>query len=286
MPELPEVETIRRDIAHAFTGKRIRRLVVRKPSLLKGSRADFRRALKSAQVVRVARRAKHLIVELSTGYAIIIHLKMTGQLVMRALSGKLTVGGHPITGVSSVPNRFTYVTLEFTNGWKLYFNDVRRFGYWRVIRQVELAQALSHLGPEPLSKSFTPLVFKQALARRKRTSIKAAILDQTIIAGIGNIYADEVLYAARIKPSRRTSQLKQVEVVSLYRAIRAVLRRAVAARGTSFNTYVDGLGREGTYWEKRLAYGRAGEGCKRCGSLFKKTVVAQRGTTYCPSCQR
>lgn len=286
MPELPEVETIRRDLAHVLPGLRVKRVVVRKPKLVQGSRADFTRAFKRARVIGVERRAKQLILLLSTGYAVLVHLKMTGQLVWKAKQGKLTVGGHPIVGVHDVPNKFTYITLELSDGSALYFNDVRQFGYWRAVPIRELEKHHAHLGPEPLTKDFTLAGLRAALVRRKRTSIKAALLDQTVVAGIGNIYADDSLFAARIKPAKKVAQLTQVEIAILYGSIRKVLAKAVKARGTSFNSYRDGLGRKGTYWEHRLAYGRAGEPCPRCATLFKKTVVAQRGTTYCPKCQR
>jgi formamidopyrimidine-DNA glycosylase len=286
MPELPEVETIRADLARLLPGLRVKKVTVRKPKLLQSSRAEFDAALKRARILRVARRAKQLIIKLSTNYALLIHLKMSGQLVWRSPRGELTVGGHPIQNVTNVPNRYTYITLDFTNGSALYFNDVRQFGYWRTVPIADLAKHLAHLGPEPLSRYFTLSRFRRALAQRRRTSIKAALLDQTIVAGIGNIYADESLYVARLKPSRQVGSLKIAEVTALFRALRRVLKRAVAARGTSMNTYVDGLGRTGTYWEKRLAYGRAGEACPRCGTLFKRIVVAQRGTTYCPNCQK
>ncbi len=286
MPELPEVETIRRDLARVLPGLRVRSVSVRKPKLIQGSRSVFNTALKSARVRRVERRAKQLVLVLSTGYAVLVHLKMTGQLVWRSRAGRLTVGGHPIAGVHGVPNRFTYVTVEFANGSALYFNDVRQFGYWKAVPLTELAKHHAHLGPEPLTEDFTLAVFRAALARRKRTSVKAALLDQTVVAGVGNIYADESLFAARIKPSRRVARLTQAQIATLYRSIRKVLAAAIRARGTSFNSYRDGLGRKGTYWEKRLAYGRAGEPCRRCGSTLKRTVVAQRGTTYCVRCQK
>ncbi|MDP3986095.1 MAG: bifunctional DNA-formamidopyrimidine glycosylase/DNA-(apurinic or apyrimidinic site) lyase [Candidatus Veblenbacteria bacterium] len=285
MPELPEVETIRRDLTKHVVGKLVQRVEVRKAKLIQGSRAVFRRALIGARITRVSRRAKQLILELSSGYVALVHLKMTGQLVWRSRGGMLTVGGHPIISVNTVPNKFTYVTLRFSDGSALFFNDVRQFGYWRAVPLAELAVVHAHLGPEPLSSAFTPQVFWAALQRRGRTTIKAALLDQSVVAGIGNIYADESLYVARLRPSRRVASLRTVETAALFRAICSVLRKAVAARGTSFNSYVDGLGRQGTYWERRLVYGRTGEACRRCGTLFKRTVVAGRGSHWCAHCQ-
>lgn len=286
MPELPEVETIRRDLDAALKGQRVIRFSVRRPKLLKSPRSAFARYLVGARVTKVSRRAKQLVLELSSGYVLLIHLKMTGQLVWRSPQGKLRVGGHPIAGVSGVPNRFTYITLSFKGGGALYFNDVRQFGYFKLVPQRELQQTFAKLGPEPLQREFTLEVFAATLKRRKRTSIKAALLDQSVVAGIGNIYADESLFMSKLKPSRKVAALRKAEVAKLHQSIRYVLTRAVKARGTSFNSYVDGLGRAGTYWAKRLVYGRAGLPCKSCGVLLKKTVVAGRGTTWCASCQR
>lgn len=287
MPELPEVETIRRDLARVLRGRTVRAFQVRKPKLLRGASAQlFRRRVVGARILAVARRAKQLVLTLSSGYTLLVHLKMTGQLVLASPARALKVGGHPIVGVHGVPNRYTYVTLRLAGGGALYFNDVRQFGYWRLVPTPELPRVFSKIGPEPLSDEFTLSRFSASLARRRRTSIKAALLDQSVVAGIGNIYADESLFAARLKPSRRVMTLRAVEVATLWRSIRQVLRRAVAARGTSFNSYVDGLGRAGTYWDKRLVYGRRGESCPRCGRTIVRTVVAGRGTHYCKHCQR
>ena len=286
MPELPEVETIRRDLSRVLVGRRVKGLLVRKVNLLKNPRALFAKQLVGATVTQVGRRAKVLCLTLSSGYVLLMHLKMTGQLVWQSPHGALKVGGHPIGGVNGVPNKFTYITLELSDRAKLYFNDVRQFGYWRLVPLVDLPQVLGHLGPEPLSPAFTIAALRGSLARRKRTSIKAALLDQTVVAGIGNIYADESLYTAKLKPSRRVGTLTKAELAKLYQAIRHVLTAAVRARGTSFNSYVDGLGRSGTYWEKRLVYGRTGQPCPRCQRPIKKTVVAGRGTHYCSFCQK
>ena len=285
MPELPEVETIRHDLARVLVGRRVTSLLVRKANLLESPRQLFRRKLVGARVTAVGRRAKLLYLKLSSGYTLLLHLKMTGQLVWQSPEGALKVGGHPISGVLGVPNRFTYITVKLSDKATLYFNDVRQFGYWKLVPTPELLSALKHFGPEPLSSTFTLEQFKTSLARRTRTSIKAALLDQTVVAGIGNIYADESLFTAKLKPSRKVVALRATEVKKLYHAIRKVLQTAVKARGTSFNSYVDGLGRSGTYWERRLVYGRKGEPCPRCKRPIQKTVVAGRGTHYCSYCQ-
>lgn len=286
MPELPEVETIRGDLHHLLRGKRVANFVVKKKNLLKSPRTLFRTKFVGATIQRVTRRAKMLCLELSSGYVAVLHLKMTGQLVYQNRQGRLVVGGHPIGGVAGVPNRYTYITVRLTDKSKLFFNDVRQFGYWRLVPRQDLPAVFAHLGPEPLSADFTVQNFQAHLSRRNRTSVKAAILDQSVVAGIGNIYADESLFVAKIRPGRRVKSLSRVEVQRLHRAIRYVLQKAVKARGTSFNSYVDGLGRSGTYWDKRLVYGRKGEPCPRCRRPILKTVVVGRGTHYCGYCQR
>lgn len=294
MPELPEVETIRHDLNPLLKNKRVTGLRVKKTRLLKNARSLFSKHLVGATIIKVERRAKILLLQLSSGYTLVIHLKMTGQLVyvlpekIRAAGkpGKIYAGGHPIGNVNGVPNKFTYIILKLSDGSNLYFNDVRMFGYWRLIKQSELEAALGHLGPEPLLKNFTLEVFEKNLKRRQKTIIKAALLDQTVVAGIGNIYADESLFAAGISPSRRVSTLTTAERKELHKSIKKVLVAAVAARGTSFNSYIDGLGRSGTYWDKRLVYGRKGEPCPRCRKILDKIIVAGRGTTYCRYCQK
>lgn len=285
MPELPEVETIRRDLQAVLKGRRVVSLRVTRPKLLRNPRPVFTKVMVGSTISKVERRAKQLVLHLSSGFVLLIHLKMTGQLVWQAKAGKMLVGGHPVSGVTGVPNRYTYITLAFDNGSHLYFNDVRQFGYWRLVPISKLADVFSPLGPEPLAREFTRESLKAALARRSRTSIKAALLDQRVVAGIGNIYADESLFLARVSPAKRVGDLSARQVTDIWTSIRAVLKKAVAARGTSFSTYRDGLGRSGTYWDKRLVYGRAGEPCVRCGSLLRRSVVAGRGTVSCRHCQ-
>jgi len=286
MPELPEVETIKRDLSNVLIGRRVSRFLVSKTRLLKSSKKLFISKLVGSKILSVDRRAKLLLLNLSSGYTVLIHLKMTGQLVYQRASGKLKVGGHPIVGVDKIPNKYTYITLSLDNKAKLFFNDVRQFGYWQIIDSKELDNKLSHFGPEPLSKNFTAEAFYKRLQSRRRTSIKAAILDQKIVSGIGNIYADESLFVARLYPGRLVGSLTSKETRALFLSIKQVLRKSINARGTSFNSYRDGLGRTGTYWEKRLVYGRTSQACPRCGKIIKKLHIAGRGTHFCPNCQK
>lgn len=292
MPELPEVETIRRDLAKHLIGKKITNFLVKEKKLLRSPLTLFKMALIGAKVKSINRRAKLLYLELSSGYYLLIHLKMTGQLVYcpsskkRSLSGELcVVGGHPMNTIKDIPNRFTYITVIFKDGGSLYFNDVRKFGYWQLVNKDELLKILNKYGPEPLRASFTLDIFKQNLKRRFHTTIKATLLDQSVVAGLGNIYVDESLFKAGLRPHRRTSSLSEAEIIKLRQVIKFILKKAVAKRGTSFNSYLDGAGRKGTYWENRLMYQRGGELCPKCGTIIKRTVVAGRGTHYCEKCQ-
>ncbi|MFA4819068.1 MAG: bifunctional DNA-formamidopyrimidine glycosylase/DNA-(apurinic or apyrimidinic site) lyase [Patescibacteria group bacterium] len=286
MPELPEVETITRDLAPVLLRKKILGLKVSKVRLLKNPQSFFQRHLVGSVITSVSRRAKMILLGLSSGYTLIIHLKMTGQLVWHGLSKPMRIGGHPITGVDKVPNRYTYITLSLPRGAKLYFNDTRTFGYWQLVKSAALKSHFHRLGPEPLQENFTAAVLAQQLKSHGRASIKAALLNQTVLAGLGNIYVDESLFAAGLKPTRLVAEVKTTEVKKLVRAIKLILLSATVARGTSFSNYRDGLGRSGTYWDKRLVYGRRGEPCRRCSRPILKTVVAGRGTHFCAKCQK
>ncbi len=285
MPELPEVETIKRDLASVLVNQRINYFKVNKPKLLRNKLIFFNHYLLGAKILSVKRRAKLLLIELSSGYYLIIHLKMTGQLVWRGRAGGVKSGGHPIVGVSKVPNKYTYITLGLLNGSKLFYNDVRQFGYWQLVNQQEIELWLSKYGPEPLSSSFTLSRFIKILKKRSRSKIKSVLLDQKVVAGLGNIYVDESLFLARIKPDRQVAELKLQQLRNLHRSIKQVLRRAIMARGTSFSNYVDALGKNGSYWQNRYVYGRTDEPCRRCGRAINKTIIAGRGTHYCAQCQ-
>lgn len=284
MPELPEVETIRRDLARKLKNVGIRRVTVHLPKITTPRGPAFARALRGAQIIRVKRRAKLLLLETNRG-VIMIHLKMTGQLVLQN-HGKIIFGGHPIAGVKTVPNKYTHVQFDLSNGNTLYFNDLRKFGYLKLLPVDEAAALLKHIGVEPLTTAFTPESFEAILARRKGAVLKAALLDQTGVAGVGNIYVDEACWRARVRPNRRVGSLKPGERRALWRAIREVLTLSIKHRGTSFNSYVDTDGATGGFWRYRQAYGRKGQPCRRCGTLIVKTVAAGRGTHYCPKCQK
>lgn len=286
MPELPEVETVRRDLAARITGSTIREVEVRLPKIV--SPKTFARELRGARVLSVRRRAKLLSIDVqakSKALSILIHLKMTGQLVLRH-KHDIYFGGHPILGVRSLPNKYTHVIFFFRGGDVLYFNDLRQFGYLKLVPTVEAEAILSAYGVEPLAPQFSLDYFEGLLAKRKGANIKAVLLNQQYIAGLGNIYVDESLFRARVRPTRRAGSLKPVERKALWKAIRQVIGLSVKHRGTSFNTYVDSDGRAGKFWRYLKVYGRGKEPCKVCGTDIVRIVVAGRGTHYCPSCQK
>ncbi len=286
MPELPEVETVRRGLADLIIGKRIASEVHDTEKGFPNASADVEKFLIGAEVIAVRRRAKVLMIDLSTDYSLLIHLKMTGQLVF---VGETRFGaGHPNDSlVNELPDKSTRVTLEFADGTKLFFNDQRKFGWMRLMPTVEIPNIsfMQKVGPEPLSQTFTPKDFIQRLGRRPKTNIKAALLDQSVIAGVGNIYADESLWGAKIHPSRLVSSLTEQEMTLLYHEMRDVMNLAVEKGGSSNHTYVNAEGKKGSYMDFARVFRREGLPCPRCGTTIEKSRVAGRGTHTCPYCQ-
>ncbi|MFA4936686.1 MAG: bifunctional DNA-formamidopyrimidine glycosylase/DNA-(apurinic or apyrimidinic site) lyase [Patescibacteria group bacterium] len=286
MPELPEVETIRRVLDKQIRGQIISRVEIRNKRIVKSSVAIVQKALTRAKIVKIKRRGKLLIFNLDNEKILLIHLKMTGQLVWQAVNKKIKVGGHPIIGVVGVPNKFTRVVLYFKNKGRLFFNDVRKFGYWQVIDQKDLEKIESRFGPEPLTRVFNKHYLFQVIKNRKRSKIKSVLLDQKVVAGLGNIYIDESLWQAKVKPSRLVGGLSLNNIRLICSAIKLVIKQAIKFRGTSFNSYIDPRGKEGSYWQQRKVYSRQGLACKRCGDIIIKIKQAGRGTHYCPTCQK
>jgi formamidopyrimidine-DNA glycosylase len=287
MPELPEVETVRRGLHGLIIGKRILSEEHDTPKGFPNSQADVDEFLIGATVIDVRRRAKVLMVDLSTQYTLLIHLKMTGQLVF---VGETRFGaGHPNDSlVNELPDKSTRVTVEFTDGAKLFFNDQRKFGWMRLLPTVEIPNIdfMKKVGPEPLSDDFTPQDFIQRLSRRKKTNIKAALLDQSVVAGVGNIYADESLWGAKLHPTRLVGGISESDLTVLYHELREVMNLAIEKGGSSNHTYVNAEGKKGSYMDFARAFRREGLPCPRCGTLIVKSRVAGRGTHTCPFCQK
>lgn len=287
MPELPEVETVRRGLVDRIIGRIVHSESHDTEKGFPNTPADVQAFLIGAKVTAVRRRAKVLMIDLSTGYSLIIHLKMTGQLVFVA-PGDRFGAGHPNDSlINALPDSSTRVTLTFIDGSVLYFNDQRKFGWVKLIptEEIALIPFMQKVGPEPLDDAFTPEAFKARFTRRPRTAIKAALLDQSVVAGIGNIYADEALWGAKVHPSRLVNTITDEEFLRIYEEARAVMTLAIEKGGSSNQNYVNAEGKKGSYMDFARAFRREGLPCPRCGTLIEKTRVAGRGTHSCPHCQ-
>lgn len=291
MPELPEVETIRLGLRRTVLAKRIAHVEVRKTKIVRGTKAAFIKKLAGASFTDIERRGKLLIFTVSAPHAyLLVHLKMTGQLIY-VHDQTFIAGGHPWPSVAGgLPNKYSHIIFGFADGSTLYFNDMRQFGFMQVVDDKTLEKTLARFGVDPLSDEFTWDAFRTSLAGR-RVSLKAALLNQQLIAGIGNIYADEIAFHAGVKPQRRVHRLTQKELLLLYRATKHILARAMKYGGTTFRDFRDTKGGRGNYTELLKAYGRTGQACKRpqcrqVGATIRRTVTAGRGTHFCPSCQK
>lgn len=286
MPELPEVETIRRDLQYALLGKGIRGVKLHTGKCVEQSQQLFEQTLLNNRIESIHRRGKLLYFDLAFGdKTLLVHLKMTGQLICQ-IPGGLIVGGHPQAKIDDLPNQYTHVSVTFADESVLHFNDVRTFGYVKLVDDQELSEILNRFGREPLSHNFSFEYFASLFSKRT-TSIKAFLLNQSLIAGIGNIYADEICHRARIHPSRSVKSLSIQEKKKIHSAIVTILDKAVAKRGTTFSNYVDASGKKGGYMPLLKVYNKKGERCHRCGDDYiKKIVVAGRGTHFCANCQK
>lgn len=288
MPELPEVETVRRGLLKLIVGKTIASATHDTEKSFPNAPAQVQEFLVGARVVDIRRRAKVLLIDLSSDYSLVIHLKMTGQLVYVGASERFGAGHPNESLVGSLPDKSTRVTINFGDGSTLYFNDQRKFGWVKLYPSLEVPNIdfMKRVGPEPLEPDFTPTVLQARLLRRARTSIKAALLDQTVLAGIGNIYADEALFAARIHPKTLVSMVSRHKITQLHQAIRDILLLSIEKGGSTDRNYVNAEGKKGSYIDFAQVFRREGLPCPRCGQAIIKTKVAARGTHTCPRCQK
>jgi formamidopyrimidine-DNA glycosylase len=288
MPELPEVETVRIGLQRLLPGLVIAAVDYDWDKSFPNAPADVQKFLIGTKVTDVRRRAKVLLIELSSKYTLITHLKMTGQLVYRTESVDFGAGHPSDSLVNPLPDKSTRVTLEFTDGSKLFFNDQRKFGWMRLLPTAEVPNIdfMKKVGPEPLEHDFTWQVMQGRLQRRKNTNIKAALLDQTVIAGVGNIYADESLWGAKIHPATLVKNVSDTKIKALHQALVDVLNLSIEKGGSSTSTYVDAEGREGSYMSFANVFRREGQPCPRCGETIIKLRVAGRGTHVCPREQK
>lgn len=288
MPELPEVETIRRGLMATIVGRRIEAVDVLWPPSLIASQSQVEHLLLGKHVCGIGRRGKLLIVDLDGGEHLLVHPMMTGQLVVAEDSGTVFAGGHPSRSMlDPMPNPTTRVVFRLDEGRSLFFNDQRKFGRVTLVDDAGLGadSFLSRLGPEPLDGGFTLDGFRRQLARHARAPVKAALLDQTVVAGIGNIYADESLHLARVHPRRLAGSLTAAESRRLHQTIRKTLASAVNHGGTSFAGYVNAARGQAGYLVRARVFRRTGQPCPVCGTTIERIRVAGRGTSFCPRCQ-
>lgn len=282
MPELPEVETIKNDL----TAKILKQKIVAVEILNAGSArsADLQQKLLRASFPVINRVGKLLILKIDADNFLLVHLKMTGQLILQN-KNDLIVGGHSDGLLADLPNRHTRIILKFKDDSILYFNDLRKFGYWQIVNNSELQEIIAKYGPEPAATEFT-VAYLQKIFKNKKRSIKAVLLDQRLIAGIGNIYADEILFASGVLPQRLAGDLTLTEVKQVHKNAKLILARAIKYRGTTFNNYRDSEGRTGNFSKHLKVYGRKNLPCIKCGQKIIKKKVAGRGTHYCAGCQK
>jgi formamidopyrimidine-DNA glycosylase len=273
VPELPEVETVRASLEPALVGRRLERVEITDPRLTRPLDPEEVAAELNGEVVEsLERRGKYLVVRFRSGRVLLIHLRMTGSL-----------GHHPTGGLEEDPHRRAVVRLD--DGSDVTYRDVRRFGTWLLLEPgEETAYLTERLGEEPLGAGFTTAVLA-ARFHGRRAPVKAAILDQRAAAGMGNIYADEALWRARIHPLTRAGELTRPELRRLHRGIKDALRAGIARQGTTLRDYRTPNGARGSMQDELRVYGREDEPCPRCGTAIARTRVAGRGTWYCPTCQ-
>ena len=290
MPELPEVESIKRGLEKAIVGRQIVAVQTLWPRSLQAPPDLVHEIVVGSRIVSVARRAKVLLWQLDNGYTLLFHLKMTGQLVLVEQGQTQFAGGHPTESMlgTNLPDRSTRVSFELEDGKVVYFNDQRKFGWVKLVPTAEVdADALiARLGPEPLSAAFTLAGLQAELTAHGRAPVKAVILDQSTVSGVGNIYADESLHLAKIHPARLAGSLTPAEAKRLYSAIKTIIGLGVQHNGTSFSHYITVDQGKGDYLDHVRVFRRQGQPCPECGTVIEKIRVAGRGTHYCPKCQK
>ena len=289
MPELPEVETIVRDLNKAILGRKIEdvwsdfKKMIKKPKDFE----QFKKEIKSKKIQKVWRKGKNIIFDLSSGFSLLIHQKLTGHLLLG--KWELEKGGwqakFPGPLVEDPMNRFLHLMFWLDDGRMLALSDLRKFAKVELLDQEELKKELSSLGPEPLEKSFTFEKFKKTL-ESKKGKIKQVLMDQTIIAGIGNIYSDETLWEAKIHPFREISKLNEGEIKRIYGAMQKILKKAIEVKGESISDFRRISGEKGGFDPLRKVYRREGQKCSRCGTIIKRIKLAGRSAHFCPNCQK
>lgn len=290
MPELPEVETIKIGLQGLLPGKEITKVSYDHAKSFPNSWEDVQRYMVGATVANISRRGKTLSIELDSGYTLLIHLKMTGQLVFRSNHSSFGAG-HPTDSlVNELPDKSTRVIINLKQGGDystLFFNDQRKFGWIRLIHtpRVQEDSFIQKLGPEPLQNNFSADKFIDRLQKRSGSSIKAVLLDQSVVAGVGNIYADESLWGAKIHPLTKVKDINKASLNQLYKELMHVLTLSIKKGGSTDRNYIDAEGKKGSYLSFARVFRREGQTCQRCGNSIVKIRVVGRGTHICPYCQ-
>jgi formamidopyrimidine-DNA glycosylase len=299
MPELPEVESLRRSLEPKLVGQKIKSIQILKEKMVSSNSniriinmekvKEFGNELKDQRIKEVQRIAKHLIFVMDSGKVFVVHLKMTGQLIYKPdkEGEEVTAGGHPGDfSLMNLPGKHTHLIFDLEEG-VLYYNDVRTFGYLLYYPDFETAKTALKMGDyglSPFSKDFTEGYFTEYFAKCSGT-VKKNFLEQKIVVGLGNIYADEVCFEAGVRPMRSNKSLKEEELKRLYKAIKRILTKAVEEGGSSISNYVLGDGSRGNYAAYHKVYNRSGQECLTCGTTLVGIKHAGRMTVYCPKCQ-
>lgn len=272
MPEMPEVETIKRDLEKKVKGKRVERVIIKNKKFVKmPTPSEFIHRIEGKVFTRVERRGKFLLLGLGSEDSLVIHLKLTGRLIYSKRGEEVD---------------YSRIVFVFQDNTQLSFTDMRGFGgIWLIQdREFQKIPTLDNLGPEPLAEDFTVAKFRDIL-KGKRGKIKSLLMDQKFMAGIGNIYSQEALFLSQIHPERIPFSLADEEIEKLHRNLRQILKKAISYRGSSVDAYVDLEGKKGSFESQLKVYGREGKSCFKCGAAIKRIEVSGRGTYFCPNCQ-
>ena len=288
MPELPEVETVRLQLLYKVVKKTISAVEVFHSKTVAHDETIEDR-LTGKTIEHIDRVGKLMIFSFvdEDDLFVLAHLKMTGQFFVVESNGAVSGGGHSMTGETTVewPHRHSRVAFHFTDDSTLYFNDMRLFGYTKLANKTEVDQARAKFGPEPIVADFDTEDFVTRV-RKRRTPIKAALLDQSLVAGLGNIYVDEALWRAGVRPTRKANRLTKAEAAAIITSGGEVMNESIKVGGTTFQHFVDTGGDNGNFTDYLQVFGQQGKSCNRCGEIIKKIRCAGRGTHYCPGCQK
>ena len=272
MPEMPEVETVRRTLLPLIKGKTIKEVTVWYPKIITGDAKEFKRQLVGKKITTIDRYAKYLLIRLSGNLTVVSHLRMEGK--------------YRLVKINTKKDKHDHVQIVFSDNSALRYNDVRKFGRMQLIKTGTEKEktGISKLGAEPNSAAFTVSYLQNGLVRKKK-NIKNTLLDQSVVAGLGNIYVDEVLWETKIHPLSQANTIPAEKVAQLHDNINSLIELAIAERGTTIHTYLDANGKTGGFQKMLQVYGHKGEPCVRCGTPLEKIKVNGRGTTFCPKCQ-